>query len=70
MPISYRPAIADDLVLADELVVGSINRLTECHGFGQIAPPRPPPLQLFSLKDDPGGLWVAEDAGPHGRPWS
>lgn len=71
MPISYRPAIADDLVLADELVVGSINHLTERHGFGKIASPRPPPFQLFSLKDDPDGLWVAEDAGQMvGFAWS
>jgi GNAT superfamily N-acetyltransferase len=25
--------------------------------------PRPPRFQLFSLKDDADGLWVAEDAG-------
>lgn len=61
MPISYRPARATDLVRADELVVGSINDLTERHGFGKIASPRPPPFQLFSLKDDPDGVWVAED---------
>ena len=71
MPISYRPAIADDLVSADELVVGSINHLTERHGFGKIASPRPPPFQLFSMKDDPDGLWVAEDAGQMvGFAWS
>ena len=61
MPIIYRPAHTTDLVRADELVVGSINDLTERHGFGKIASPRPPPFQLFSLKDDPDGLWVAED---------
>ena len=63
MPIIYRLAHATDLVPADELVVGSINDLTERHGFGKIASPRPPPFQLFSLKDDPDGLWVAEDEG-------
>jgi len=63
MPIIYRLARATDLVPADELVVGSINDLTERHGFGKIASPRPPPFQLFSLKDDPDGLWVAEDEG-------
>jgi ribosomal protein S18 acetylase RimI-like enzyme len=63
MPILYRTARADDFVRADELVVGSINDLTERHGFGKIASPRPPPFQLFSLKDDPDGLWVAEDEG-------
>ena len=61
MPIIYRPARSTDLVRADELVVGSINDLTERHGFGKIASPRPPPFQLFSLQDDPDGLWVAQD---------
>ena len=71
MPIIYRPARATDLVRADELVVGSINDLTERHGFGKIASPRPPPFQLFSLKDDPDGLWVAEDEGEMvGFAWS
>jgi ribosomal protein S18 acetylase RimI-like enzyme len=63
MPITYRPARAEDLVRADELVVGSMNDVTERHGFGKIASPRPPPFQLFSLKDDPDGLWVAEHEG-------
>ena len=31
-------------------------------GFGPIAASRPPDFQSFSLKDDAGGLWVAEDA--------
>jgi GNAT superfamily N-acetyltransferase len=71
MPIIYRPARATDLVRGDELVVGSINDLTERHGFGKIASPRPPPFQLFSLKDDPDGLWVAEDHGEMvGFAWS
>jgi ribosomal protein S18 acetylase RimI-like enzyme len=71
MPIVYRPARATDLVRADELVVGSINDLTERHGFGKIASPRPPPFQLFCLKDDPDGLWVAEDEGQMvGFAWS
>lgn len=61
MPISYRHAREEDFERADELVVASINDLTERHGFGKIASPRPPQFQLFSLKDDPDGLWVAED---------
>ena len=71
MPIIYRPARSSDLVQADELVVGSINDLTERHGFGKIASPRPPPFQMFCLKDDPDGLWVAEDKGQMvGFAWS
>src|SRR5262249_28716625 len=71
MPIIYRPARTTDLVRADELVVGSINDLTERHGFGKIASPRPPPFQLFSLKEDRDGLWVAEDdGGMVGFAWS
>jgi ribosomal protein S18 acetylase RimI-like enzyme len=63
MPLNYRPACAQDLERADALVVASINDLTERHGFGSMATGRPPQFQLFSLKDDPDGLWVAEDAG-------
>jgi len=63
MPISYRPAHAQDLERADALVVQSINDLTERHGFGRMAAPSRPDFQSFSLEDDPGGLWVAEEAG-------
>jgi len=62
MPILYRPARAEDLERAQELVVRSINDLTERHGFGAMATSRPPHFQLFSLEDDADGLWVAEDA--------
>jgi ribosomal protein S18 acetylase RimI-like enzyme len=61
MPIVYRPAQAQDLERSDALVVGSINDLTERHGFGAIASTYPPHFQMFSLQDDPAGLWVAED---------
>lgn len=60
MPLVFRPACADDLQQAQELVVRSINDLTERHGFGPMASVRRPVFQLFSLKDDPDGLWVAE----------
>jgi ribosomal protein S18 acetylase RimI-like enzyme len=63
MPLVYRPAEAHDLARADTLVVATINDLTERHGFGSMATVRPPNFQLFSLKDDPDGLWVAEDSG-------
>jgi ribosomal protein S18 acetylase RimI-like enzyme len=63
MPLVYRPARAEDLVVADALVAASINDRTERHGFGPMATARPPSFQLFSLEDDPNGLWIAEDAG-------
>jgi ribosomal protein S18 acetylase RimI-like enzyme len=63
MPIAYRPARAEEIERAEELVVHSINNLTERHGFGPMASLRPPEFQLFSLSDDPNGLWVAEDSG-------
>jgi ribosomal protein S18 acetylase RimI-like enzyme len=63
MPVIYRPARAQDLQRAGELVVGSMNDLSERHGFGPIAAVRPPTFSVFSLNDDPDGLWVAEDAG-------
>lgn len=63
MSLVYRPAQAQDLATAEALVVASINDLTERHGFGSMATPSPPNFQLFSLKDDPGGLWIAEDGG-------
>ena len=58
-----RPARADELQIAQQLVAGSINDLTERHGFGPMASARPADFQLFSLKDDPDGLWVAEADG-------
>ena len=71
MSIVYRPAQSSDLACADELVVGSMNDLTERHGFGKIASPRPSPFLLFSLHDDPDGMWVAEDqAQMAGFAWS
>jgi len=63
MQIVYRPARAEELQRAEELVVRSINDLAERHGFGRMATLRPPDFQLFSLEDDPDGLWVAEGDG-------
>jgi GNAT superfamily N-acetyltransferase len=63
MPIDFRLARADDLQRAQELVVRSINDLTERHGFGPMATVRPPDFQLFSVNDDPHGAWVAEADG-------
>jgi ribosomal protein S18 acetylase RimI-like enzyme len=71
MSLVYRPARADDLVATDALVVASINDLTVRHGFGPMATASPPAFQLFSLDDDPEGLWVAEDgAAILGFAWS
>jgi ribosomal protein S18 acetylase RimI-like enzyme len=58
-----RPARADELQAAQELVVRSINDLTERHGFGPMASVRLPDFQQFCLNDDPDGLWVAEADG-------
>jgi GNAT superfamily N-acetyltransferase len=63
MTVVCRPGHAEDLELADALVVSSINDLTVRHGFGPMAASSPPNFQLFSLKDDAGGLWVAEEDG-------
>ncbi len=63
MPIVFRPASADDLARAEELVAGSINDLTLRHGFGSIATSRHPDFQAFCLRDDPRGVWLAEDDG-------
>jgi ribosomal protein S18 acetylase RimI-like enzyme len=61
MSVVCRPARAQDLEFADALVVSSINDLTERHGFGPMAVSSPPRFQMFSLRDDPDGLWVAEE---------
>ena len=63
MSVSFRPARADELQRAQDLILGSINDLTERHGFGAMASVRPAAFQLFSLNEDPSGLWVAEDDG-------
>lgn len=57
-PVPTRPRAG----FGAQLVVASINDLTQRHGFGPMAAPHPPNFQLFSLKDDPDGLWVAEEA--------
>ena len=48
---------------AGAFVVASINDLTQRHGFGSVAGVRPPAFSQFSLRDDPDGLWVAEEGG-------
>ncbi|MCK1720212.1 GNAT family N-acetyltransferase [Bradyrhizobium sp. 141] len=63
MAIVCRPARMEDLKQADEMVVASINELTERRGFGRMASSRPQNFQAFSLADDPEGLWVADDDG-------
>jgi GNAT superfamily N-acetyltransferase len=63
MSILYRPARADELRATQEHIVRSINDLSERHGFGPMASVRSPDFQLFSLKDDPAGLWTAEENG-------
>jgi len=63
MSIIYRPARAQELARAEELVATSINDLTQRHGFGRMASARPPHFQQFSLNNDPDGLWIAEEGG-------
>lgn len=63
MSLLVRPAHADELAGAEELVVRSINDLTVRHGFGTIAASRSPDFQAFCLRDDPRGAWLAEDDG-------
>ena len=58
-----RPARAEELPTAQDLVAGSINDLAQRHGFGPMAASRSADFQLFSLNDDPDGLWVAEVDG-------
>jgi hypothetical protein len=47
MPILCRPAREEDLERRDQLVVASINDLTQRHGFGPMASSSPPNFQLF-----------------------
>jgi GNAT superfamily N-acetyltransferase len=63
MSVALRPARADELQRAQELIVSSINDLTERHGFGAMASVRPAAFQLFYFNEDPGGFWIAEDEG-------
>ena len=58
MSIIFRPPRANELQPAQELVVCSINDLTERHGFGPMATLRPTEFQFF-----PDELWVAEADG-------
>jgi hypothetical protein len=61
MSVVCRPARMEDLERADEIVVASINELTERRGFGKMASFHPPNFQAFSLRDKAEGLWVADD---------
>jgi ribosomal protein S18 acetylase RimI-like enzyme len=63
MSLTYRPVRAEELESVERLVVHSINDLSERHGFGPMANARPPQFQTYSLRDDPDGFWVAEEAG-------
>ena len=61
MSVVCRPARMEGLERADEIVVASINELTERRGFGKMASSQPPNFQAFSLRDKAEGLWVADD---------
>jgi GNAT superfamily N-acetyltransferase len=63
MAITLRPIREDELQRAQELIVESINDLTDRHGFGRVASVRSPAFQLFCLQSDRDGFWIAEDSG-------
>jgi GNAT superfamily N-acetyltransferase len=63
MPTKLRPARADELQRAQELIVSSINDLTERHGFGAIASVRPAAFQLYCFNEGTDEFWIAEDEG-------
>jgi len=63
MSVLYRPATADDLQPAMEAVAESLNDLERRHGFDGVSGPIDTTFAAFSLRDDPTGLWVAEDNG-------
>ena len=50
MSLVFRPVRADELQQAEELVVHSINDLTERHGFGPMASLRPPGFPVVFAK--------------------
>jgi GNAT superfamily N-acetyltransferase len=63
MAINYRPACYNDFPPAMEVVTQGVNDLLVRHGFERLAGVVTPEFHAFSLKDDPDGLWIAEDAG-------
>ncbi len=63
MTVVFRPARAEEIERTQQLVVRSINDLTQRHGYGEMATVRPAQFQSFSLQDDPDGFWVAEENG-------
>ena len=63
MSVTFRPMRQSEVQHAQQLIVRSINDLTERHGFGAMASVRPAAFQLFSFHDDPRGLWIAEEGG-------
>jgi hypothetical protein len=50
MLILCRPAREEDLERSDQLVVASINDLTQRHGFGPMAAAYPPEFQIVFAK--------------------
>jgi GNAT superfamily N-acetyltransferase len=63
MGINYRQAEAQDLAPALGVVYQAMNDLTARHGFEGLTAPLEAEFHAFSLRDDPTGLSVAEDAG-------
>jgi GNAT superfamily N-acetyltransferase len=63
MPITYRPATAEDLKPATQIVQDAYNDLRVCHGLAPSIVLGPPLFQTFSLAEPSSSLWVAEAEG-------
>ncbi len=63
MPITYRPATAEDLVPATRIVQDAYNDLRVRHGLPPSIALGPPMFQTFSLAEPSSSMWVAEADG-------
>lgn len=61
MAIIYRLARHKDLTPAMKVVFRALNDFTHRHGFEGLSTDLTPEFHAFSLKDNPDGLWVAEE---------
>src|SRR3954452_2212776 len=71
MPITYRPAQAEDLQPATRIVQDAYNDVRVQHGFPPSIVLGAPLFQTFSLTEPSSSLWVAEaDGAVHGFAFS